>query len=133
MDECSGEERHPDRDVDDVPDRQQTAGACQAGCLELSGGGFDLNSIQGAGDLGVDVPSDEAADNDKDGQQGGGAGQAVKFPGGMQQHHERSDQAGEDVELEPGGHAPPTGGAAAFADGIEDFCKEHEDEAQDAQ
>ena len=133
MDESGGEQGHPDRDMNNVPDRQEAAGSGEAGSLELAGGGFDLESIQGAGDLGVDVATDETADHDEEGEQGGSAGQAVELPGGMQQDEVRSDEAGEDMELEPGGHAAPTGGAAAFTDGIEDFGHEHEDETQDAQ
>lgn len=133
VDESGGEERHTDRDVDDVPDRQQASGTRQGTRLELAGGSLDLDTLQGARDPGIDVASDKTADDDNDGEQGGGAGQAVELPGGMQQDQVRSHQAGEDVELEPGGHAAPAGGAAAFADGVQGFGEQHKDETQDAQ
>ena len=133
MDESSSEEGHPDRDVDDVPDCQHAACARQSGSLDLPGRGLDLDTLQGARDLGVDVSTDEPADDDDDGQESGGTGQAVEFPGRMKQHEIGANQAGEDVELEPGGHAPPAGGAAALADGIQDFGEQHEDKSQDTQ
>ena len=51
--------------------------------------------------------------------------QAVKFPGGMQQDHVGSDQASDNMKLQPGGYSSPTGAAASFAQRIEHFGHQH--------
>ncbi len=129
MDERGGEQCHPDRDVDGMPERHQPARLFES---LLGKRPFDLEPVQGARDAGKDIAADKAADHDNDREQGCHAGKAVEFPGGMQQHHERTHQAHEDMDLQPGGHSSPLHAAAAFAQAVERLGHQHEQKSNDS-
>ena len=118
--------------MDGVPEGHQAPGIRQRPGLHLADQPGVLQAIGGAGDAGVNVAPDKAAENDDPGEHQGDPCQAVELPGGVEQHHERADDAGVDVELQPVGHAPPAGAARALAQAVQGFGEQHQDEAQDA-
>ena len=68
MEKCGDEKRHPERNMDSVPDRQQLARPRQRDALGFSGRRFQFNAIQRARDAGVYVATDETACHDDDGK-----------------------------------------------------------------
>ena len=133
MKESSRKKRHSKGNMDQVPDRQQSAAAPQGSCLRSSGAAIHLNANRVARDPAVDIPPNQPADYHDEGQEQAGPGQTVKLPRAMEKHQVGAHQAGEKVELEPGRPGFPHTGMAAFPDRIQRFREQHEHETQDTQ